>query len=221
MVGFSPAALVAQMGMDMTVKSLKDGRFVEVKAKVYYKVEGGVLVTRFYAPFKNIVYTNASGIYKMYDEPSNTVTLKENANLSSNNSFIYYFLSGRLDDLGLRNMGLKLRDTRIEEKMLIKEWNPQPDAATPVSRAELVYENRLPVFLGFWDQEGNPLQKVYYDQYQHVGDIPIPTRITEFNYEPEKDSTIVRKTYGNFLTNGEVPDGSFEFNVPKDAEILR
>ena len=217
-LAFSYADQITRLSMKMNVRTLQNGHYIMANADIFYKQSGGVLVTRFTDPFENVVYTNSYGLYKMYDSETNSVTMRQSEGFSSENSFVYYFLRGELEDMGLKSSGFQLSDTQIEDGMVVTKWDIKPDYSSYNKRAEMVFKDNLPIFVAFYDAEDQPVQKIYYSKYTDIGQIKMPTTITEFFYN-EGDSTITKRIYTDFQMNQAVPESAFEINIPADAKV--
>jgi hypothetical protein len=217
---FSPKVGIELLSLDMTTRTLYQGKSVTGTATLYYRAQGNQLVTKMHTPFEYVVFTNSLGEYKSYDLKANTVTLAEGEDLSSKKSFIYQFLNGQTNDLGLRDLGFRMVNTRFEDKIMINEWHAPSDKQVDTKKIEIAFENYLPIYAGFFDAEDNITQKTYYTNYQNVLYSKVPFTITEINYMGEGDSSIVRKTYSNLKINGDVSDYWLNYTIPENAEII-
>ena len=219
--GFMLFQPVSKISLNMTAKVLQNGKYIVTKGEVFYQVAGGLLVTHFTSPYENLVITNARGEYKIYNKEANTVTQSQGADYSSENSFLYYFLSGKTQSMGLRSSGFQLIDTKIEDNLVITTWSPPFNLSSELSKVELVHENYQPIFLGFFDSNGKPKQKVFYSAYTKIGDYTIPLNITEFQYLAEGDSIITKRSYADVKINEQVDDTYLSFKIPVDAKLIK
>lgn len=210
---------IEKLSLDMTARTLYKGKSITIKGQLFYKLQGGVMVTRIESPLEQIVFANATGEFKSYDVKSNTVTLMQGIDFSSKNSFIYQFLSGNINDMGLSSLGYKLKDTRIEGKVVVSTWIAPSDRVMEIQKAEIAHENYLPIFMGFYDAKGNSIQKIYYTNYQNVAHFKMPFTITEFEFIAPGDSTITRRTYSNLKLNEQVDNTWFNYQIPANAKI--
>jgi len=212
---------IDKISLDLISKTLYQGKSVSLKSEVYYKSVGGTMVTYFTSPQEKIVITNGNGEYKDYDFKNNAVTLMQGVDLSSKNSLFYSFFSGSLSDMGLKGLGYRLSDTRIEQKMVITTWVPQGESTVKTKRAEIVHENYLPIYMAFYDMNNQPMHKSFYSNFQQVGTIKMPFTITEFEYLSAKDSIITKRTYSNLKTNAQVDDSYLNYKIPANAKVIR
>lgn len=212
---------IDKLSLDLNSKTLYQGKSVSLKSEVYYKSVGATMVTHVTSPLEKIVITNGNGEYKEYDVKNNTVTLLQGIDLSSKNSLFYSFLSGSISDMGLKALGYKLVNTKIEQKMVITTWVPEGENSVKTKKAEIVHENYLPIFLGFYDMNDKPMHKSFYSNFQQVGSIKMPFTITEFEYISPTDSIITKRTYTNLKTNAQVNDNYLNYKVPSSAKVIR
>ena len=225
MLAFSSYKLQQQkldkISLDLISKTLYQGKSVSLKSEVFYKSVGATMVTHFTSPKEKIVITNGNGEYKEYDFKNNTVTLLQGIDLSSKNSLFYSFLSGSIGDMGLKSLGYKLANTKVEQKMVITTWVPEGENSVKTKKAEIVHENYLPIYLAFYDINDKPMHKSFYSNFQQVGSVKMPFTITEFEYLSPTDSVITKRIYSNLKTNAQVDDNYLNYKVPANAQVIR
>lgn len=212
---------IDRISLDLLSRTLYQGKSVNIKSEVYYKSVGATMVTHFTSPNEKVVITNGNGEYKEYDIKNNTVTLMQGIDLSSKNSLFYSFLSGSTGDMGLKALGYRLSDTKVEQKMVITTWVPIGENTVKTKKAEIVHENYLPIYLAFYDMNDKPVHKSFYSNFQQVGTIKMPFTITEFEYLSTTDSIITKRTYSNLKTNIQVDEKYLNFKIPVNAKVIR
>lgn len=212
---------IDKISLELLSRTLYQGKSVNLKSEVYYKSVGATMVTHFTSPQEKLVITNGNGEYKEYDFRNNTITLMQGIDLSSKNSLFYSFLSGSISDMGLKGLGYKLSNTRVDQKMVITTWVPVGENSVKTKKAEIVHENYLPIYLAFYDMNDKPMHKSFYSNFQQVGSVKMPFTITEFEYLSPTDSIITKRTYSNLKTNAQVDDKFLNFKVPADAKVIR
>lgn len=217
---YTPKAGIEMLSLDMTARTLYQGKSVTGTGTVFYSVQGNTLVTKMHTPIEQVVFTNGLGEYKSYDIKENKVTMLEGEDLSSRKSFIYQFLNGQANDLGLRDLGFKMVNTRFEDKIMINEWQAPSDKQISTQKVEIAFENYLPIYAGFFDANGKAMQKTYYTNYQDVLYNKMPFTITEISYIGEADSSITKRTYSNLQINSKVSDYWLKYEIPKNAEVI-
>ena len=212
---------VSQISMKVTTRVLTKGKSISSEGELFYRAGNGSLVTRFITPQEYLVITNAVGEFSIYQLAENTVTQAKGKDYSSENSFLYYFLRNKTFDMGLGSSGFRLRNTRTEDKLLVTTWDPPLELAGNITQVELVHENHRPIYMGFIGPKGRPAQKVYYTRYEQVGDVALPTFITEIQFTAKGDSSITRRTYSGFRINSEVDTKWLDFRIPMDAKVVK
>lgn len=220
-ISFSILKPVEKLSLSMVVKSLEKGKSITAKGEVYYQTAGGLMVTHFYAPAEMISITNGFGEYKNYDLKTNSVMQMQGEEYSSKNSFFYFYLSGKTQDMGLAKFGYRLNETKIEDKIIVTTWLPPEEMAAKVGRAEMAHENYQPIFIAFFDVKGKPVQKTFYSNFQKVGDLSLPMSITEFMYTAKGDSTISKRVYGDIKINEQVETKYLTFKIPANAKVVK
>jgi outer membrane lipoprotein-sorting protein len=216
-------APVEKLSLKMISKTLKNGKSISATADLFYQTNGGLLVTRFTNPFEFLVITNNKGEVKMYDPKENSVSLGQNAEMSSEGSFIYQFLNGSIQDMGLKKEGYKITGSRMEDGMMVTVLSPP--ASTPnVAKVELVHDHYKPIFMGFFDSKQRPTQKIYYSNYTQVDKFNLPLSITEMQYiylKDKKDSIITKRIYSNVQLNTAVDNTWLNFKIPSNAKVVK
>ncbi|MDQ3192434.1 MAG: hypothetical protein M3Q58_12645 [Bacteroidota bacterium] len=209
-----------KLSVTMEVKTLHKGESMVAKGTVYYKPAGGLLVSHFTHPSENISITNANGEYKIYDYQSNEVTQAQGQEYSSKNSIFYSFLSGRSRDMGLNALGYKLKETKFEDKLVITVWQPPVNLESSISKVEIVQEDHKPIYMGFFNAHGIPVQKIYYSKFTTISGFNFPLSITEFQYLETGDSIISKRVYSDVRVNEQVEDKYLDFKVPMGAKLI-
>jgi outer membrane lipoprotein-sorting protein len=211
-----------KISMDMNSRTLQHGQYVTIKGEVYYRTNGGRMVTHVTSPFEQVIITDAIGEMKTFDKQSNTVMLVRGDDYSSKESFIYQFLSGNINDMGLPELGLKIGSTKLEDGAVVNTWVlKQNGAKGAVQKVIVAHQNNLPVYMAFYKEKNVPVQKVYYTNYTRVGSTMMPMNFTEINFEKDgKDSVITRRLYSNLKLNHDVVDTYLDFAIPSSAKLI-
>ena len=213
---FSPDRIVLRLES----RQLQGGKVASVEARLFYEAWDGKLITKFEKPAGQVMVTNRHGELTIYDEKENSVYRTQSVEYSSENNLVYYFLSGRTQDLGLREMGFTNSRTDFEDGLMITRWNPPSSLTHLFSHIELVHDDYMPVYAGYYDAGGKLVKKVYYDEYEIFSDLILPRSITEFNYLASGDSIVSRVQLSDIRINREAESSWFDFKVPDDARIL-
>mgnify|MGYP006288238259 CR=1 FL=1 len=134
---------------------------------------------------------------------------------------MYYFLANKIYDLGLKGLGLQLSNTRHEQGLMITEWKPVGDLSDKLSKVELVHKNYLPIYIAYFNTKNEMVQKIYYYKYRTISNLNFPTKVVEFNYLPNGDSTVTRTMYSNIKFGlNESNEKFFNFEIPSDAKNI-
>ena len=204
----------------MSAKILNKGKYVAVAGQVFYKKSGGVMITKFTKPSETITITNANGEMKIYDAKANTVMQMQGLDFSSENSFFYYFLCGKTQDMGLKSTGFKLKSTKVEDGMIVTNWVPEKNEESELSKIEMVHEKYKPIYMALYNIKSKVIKKTYYTNYQKIQDISFPLNITEFDFHTKGDSTITRRLYSGVKTNDEVDEKYLNYKIPANAKVI-
>ncbi len=219
--GIAPQGTLKKLSLKLHTRALVDGQSANSHGTVYYNVQDGRLVTKLDSPFDQLVVSSALGEHTTYEFETNQVMMSQGANLSSKNSFLYTFLSGQLSDMGLRGLGYKMVESKIEDNLLVTEWVAPDDRVSIAQNVKIVSENSLPIFIGFYDQDMNIQQKTYYTNYHPISYMQIPLTITEIQFISEVDSIITQRKYSDLALNSEVDEKWLNFNIPTDAKNIK
>ena len=219
LIGISAtAAAQTRVAADVEVKTVLAGKSTTVRSRVCCSA-GGNLIQAFSEPYPYYTVTNAKGEFRLYVPSSNEVVTKRSDEYSSRDDLLQLFLSGRTDDLGLMSYGYKLSSTRTDEDgLVIRTYVPARSGGKGAAKVELVLENYLPIYIGYYDTADRLVSKTYFSHYLQLRDFAFPTRSTAISYTAKKDSTIVRTLYSNIQTDGKDP--LFDFTIPADAKAV-
>ena len=209
---------IQKLSASLTTKQVHKGKATTLKANLYYAA-GGKMVTHFTYPKEYFLLTNNKGEYKIYDPKANTVEQSQNLAFSTDVTYFGHFLNNRLADMGLRNLGFTLYNTRFENTTTITEWQPQLVNASSALLVELVHENNLPIFIGYKDLKGNYMRKVFFYNYQKIQQVNLPATMTDINYLAPGDSVVSRTQYSNLLVNETAKSDYFNFQIPANAKL--
>jgi outer membrane lipoprotein-sorting protein len=217
--GFSSFS-VDRVMLRMESHSLQGGKAAGLSADLFYLSLDGRLITKLEAPVNQVMITNRLGELSIYDPEKNTVYRTQSLEYSSENNLIYYFLNGKIQDLGLSEMGFTRQKVDFEEGLMITQWMPPSQLNHLFLYIELVHEDYMPIYAGYYDATGEMVKKVYYSEFEIFADIILPMRLTEFNYLPSGDSIINRVTLSDVRFNRRAVSSWFDFEIPEDASII-
>jgi hypothetical protein len=209
-----------RISVTMESKRLHKGKVVTVKADIFFKYTEGILIMHYSYPNDYVFMTNTKGEVKVYYPDKNEVMVQQNQMFSSDNDALYFFLSNKLNDLGLKESGYKLQSTKFENGLTVSSWLPPAMLLNKISRVQLAHENYLPIYSAYYNAANRPLRKVYFSNYYVANQAAIPQRITEIEYLPNGDSVISRKIYSNINFDGQARSSYFDFKIPANAKLL-
>lgn len=220
--GFNTPLKIDQLQLDLLIQTVTKGQKITTKGEVYYRSSNGKLVTHFSYPMELVSITNALGEMQSYDITRNSLWQKISAEYSSKQSFIYHFMTGQHNDMGLPENGFELTETKIDNGMVVTVWKYVGKLNQHVgSIIELVHEKRFPIYMSL-SKNNITETKTYYTNYQIIGGIKMPMNITEINYfEGGSDSTITRKKYSNPQINNQVNSEYLDFVIPSNAKLIK
>ncbi|MHC1706269.1 MAG: hypothetical protein AB9842_01975 [Bacteroidales bacterium] len=208
-----------KVSMRMEAKSLIKGKAMVINAEIYYQYDQGNMITRYLSPLDYLFITNQKGEAKVYYPKTNEVFIKQSAEFDSEKSLLYFFLSNKMNDLGLKEMGFTITDTRFEENLVITTWFPPATLMKIYGKVELVHENYKPIYIAYFDRNGKVMRKIFYYEYSSFPQFSLPTKVVEFNYLAPGDSTINKITYSNILVGDKANSPYFKFKIPVNAKV--
>lgn len=206
------------VSFNMVKRTAANGKVTRLESNIYYK-SSGEMVTHFEKPLEMYVLNNELGDIRMYNPNSNTVIKALDNRVGTQNTNFYYFLIGQIDDMGLEGAGFTLIDSRIEDMMLITLWDSPSEVKHQMDQVELVSNGDVPVFMGYLDRKGGYVKKVYYYNFENVGNALFPMAITEIDYI-KNDSMITKSSFGSFIFNNKGDLPMLEFEIPEDAVLV-
>lgn len=218
LLAFVPSASrIEVVGVRMESKTLEKGYYYKLSANIYYRAAEGKMLTHVTYPDELVTMTNKVGEIKIYNPKDNTVAVQRDANFSTKENWLYYFLSMGSNDMGLEIRGFALYDTRFEDGLMITQWLPPPSLKNVLSKVELVHRDFKPLYIGYEKPEGGFLRKVYFTKYQPLENMNLPQKITEILFFDGKDSVITTTTFSEIQLNEKVSGQYSNFTIPLNA----
>jgi hypothetical protein len=214
------SGIIERLMATITTQEYKEGHTTTTKNNFFYQSNGKVL-TQFVEPHNFIVSINRQGEYQVYDPNTNVLSQGQNDSYRSDILFFNHFLSNRVNDLGLRDLGFVLDKTSFEEQLMITEWSPNTVTGDVAFKAVLVHKDHLPIFLGYEKLDGTPIRKMFFYNYQAIANVHLPTTMTEIHFFDNGDSTVSRTKYSDILVNEFARSNYFDFEVPADAILKK
>ncbi len=214
-----------RMGVDrimlrMESRSLQRGQAATIQAELLYQSFDGKMITVFDEPLNQVMITNQQGELSVYNPEDNTVYRRQSIEYSSENNLVYFFLQGNTRDLGLRSLGFTQTRTDFNDGLMVTRWMPPASIGHLFSYIELVHEDYMPIYAGYYDAGQKLVKKVYYSNYEMFPEIMLPMTITEFNYLPGGDSIVNQVKFSDVYINRHAVSKWFDFEIPDDARII-
>lgn len=206
------------VSFNMVKRTLSGGKTTRVETRVYHRPNGET-VTFFTYPEGLVVMNNAFGDLRIYNTRENSVVRSLDNRMSSHFTTFHYFLTGKTEDMGLKASGFQLKDSRIEDKMLVSDWEATFSAQGQVKWVELVSDGSNPVFMGYKDQKGTYLKKVYFYDYDFTDRVEFPFSITEIDFVG-KDSVVSKTTFSNFRFDSPEDESMVQYEIPSNAKVI-
>jgi outer membrane lipoprotein-sorting protein len=209
---------VERISAAIVTRQATQGKSVTLKGDIYYQRNGN-MITHFTYPMEYIVVANRLGETKVYDPVKNTVMQYQNFLFSTQSSQFYYFLSGKISDMGLTDIGYVQDKTYNENVLLVTEWKLKtPNKKALIQRIRIVYDGQRPVYMHYQDGAGKVFRKVFYYNYQMLEAYSFPATTTEITYD-KKDSTVSKTNYTDFKLNERTDGAYFNYTIPANAKI--
>lgn len=212
------AAAQQRVAADVEEKTVLDGRVITMTRQIFCQRSGEVasVVER---PVPTYTFTNLQGEFKAYFPLSNEVYSDRKDDYSTKDDLFYLFLSGKADDMGLSSYGYRLTASETTDDGLLKRTYVPEKAGQGVSKVEIVLENYLPIYVGYFDGKGRLVSKTYLSSYTRYPTIALPKRVTSIAYTAKRDSTVTRTVYSNIKIDGNEP--MFRYQIPADARVRK
>ncbi len=209
-----------KVSVALTIKKLHKNKLVEAQGRIYYRLTDDKMVTHITQPANMLIINNRTGELKTYDIQKNMVNQNRQPEFSSQNTDFYFFLSDRTEYMGLKEKGYTVTDTRVKKDMIITEFAAASKQKTKIKQVKLVHKNYRPIFIGYYNNKGKALQKVYYSQFKTIEDKIIPLKITEKRFLASGDTMMTRKMLSDIKTNEEVSPKYLNYKIPNDAKVV-
>jgi outer membrane lipoprotein-sorting protein len=214
---------ISKISSEMEVRSVFGGKSIVTKGVVYCDLLNQKTVTNLVHPVALISIQEKSGEVFSYDSKSNVVIQKKSqVTVSSDNVFKYLLLNQ--GDMGLKEMGFRLRSSKINNGLDVLTWDPPFMLASKVSSVELVTQNNNPIYMANFDTKNKIINKTYYTKYQNVFGTYLPMQITDFQYiyseKNKKDSVLTKTTFSNIKINNEMNQDMLSFKIPSNAKVI-
>jgi len=218
---FLPQGNLQFLQVNMLARTLQGKQYVKVNSVLYFDIAKQTMVTHAISPIEQIAFNYVNGDMKVYNPKQNTYVALNDMDLSSKNSFLYNFLYGATGDLGLKQNGYKIIDTKKDKDgILVTTWVPIEKRSKGILKIILAQENNLPIFMSFTNEKKFTQLKIYYDNYIKVASTMLPSTMTEIEYISKNDSVITQRNFSEFKSNTACDKTYLNFIIPATAKRI-
>jgi outer membrane lipoprotein-sorting protein len=220
---FENSNLYAQTAISATLntRTIRAGKVVVMNGEIYYKIAGGKMISHYTEPFEQYIFNTAKGELKIYDPKKNTITQQVNFQFGTETTQLYYFFNKYKEDMGLRKMGFINKNSRYDNNLLVTTWQAPPKVEKDIKQVELVHKDGNPIYSKYIDGQNKVVKKIYYSDYQRIGNSDFPLSVTQIDYITAKDSAIVKTKYSDFKINENVNAKLANYNIPSNAKYVK
>ena len=191
-------------------KKNSDGDLMLTMGKVYFDNNLKKIIYNIEFPEPEILLITESFIYKIID--NNTVeSIATKGAIGF--SIFSLCLNGSLEYYGLKNTPYSLTQMEKDEQMIITTWQPPEQLEKVMGKFMLSQVDKKIQGLISFDPEGNIIGKQFFEEYQTVNGLDIPTKITHFIYMNDKEEHEVT-TFKNIKLNNTENENFYNYNIP-------
>lgn len=201
-------------------KIIENKKIIVVEGETYFRYKDYLLVTNILKPIKSFTRVNFYGDIEVYDFEKNTVFIEKSNYTSSQQSYLWYFLTNNYSDMGLAKSGYSLKDTKMEDNALVNYWIPKINNG--IKHILIAFNKKqLPIYQEIISSKNEVKGKIYFMNYHQLSsNVIIPTKIVDIYFKSKKDSVISIKEYSNFKLNQQVNPEYFNFKIPANAQLI-
>lgn len=198
---------------------IENKKRISVEGEVFYRYIDQLLVTYMSKPFKSLAKVKNTGDIEVYDFEKNTVFIENSNYTTSQQSYLWYFLSGNYQDMGLAKAGYSIKDSKIEDGYFTNYWVPRINNG--IKHIMLAFDkNQLPIYQEIVSKNGEIKGKIYFMNYVKNQGINIPSKIVDIFFKTKKDSSVSIKEYSNMKINKQVNTYYLNYKIPANAQII-
>ncbi len=211
-----------KISVSVTNRVLREGKLLTIKSDLHYNFDIGNMIAHYTTPFEYYFLSDARGEVRIFYPDKNEVFISRDPSQITDQSLLYFFLSNRISDLGLRSMGFSLFNTERSGRVVTSWWSPPPNMAANIQKIELVHENHLPIYMAYHKADNTLLRKVFYYDYTTDNSLPVsfPQKVLEYNYMPNGDSLVSQIVFSNILYGSRANSPLFNFKIPSNAKVV-
>jgi hypothetical protein len=220
LLSVSTAGNHTQLSAHLHVRKLQNGSLLEYELDVLYKMNGEV-ICHFLPPNDYYLIAGTDGDLKLFNPETKELRMARDKDIMAPGSFFYYVLQGKTDDMDLPENHFSQTSGVGMQDLSITYWNKQEDPKDKgaTTRVELVHQENQLIYMACYLADGRLLKKNYYRYYIGMGDLNIPTSISEISYFSAQDSLIEDTRYSEFAFDENVNRSLLQFTLPEDVIV--
>ena len=154
LLAFFPQGNLQYLQVNMLARTLQGKQYVKVNSTLYFDIVKQTMVTHAISPIDQVAINYVNGDMKVYNSKQNTYVSLNNMDLSSKNSFLYNFIYGATGDLGLKQNGYKISETKKDKDgILVTTWVPIEKRSKGILKIILAQEKNLPIYMSFTNEK--------------------------------------------------------------------
>ncbi len=215
--------LIAQSAISakLNTRTIRAGKVVVLNGEIFYKIAGGNMISHYTTPFEQYIFNTSKGELKIYDPKKNTITQQVNFQFGTETTQFYYFFNKYKEDMGLRKMGFINKNSKFDNNLLVTTWQSPPKVEKDIKQVELVHKDGNPIYSKYIDGQNKIVKKIYYAEYQKIGNSDFPLSITQIDYFSAKDSVIVKTKYSDIKINEKIDSKLANYAIPSNAKYVK
>ncbi len=183
---------------NITIKEKKvDGKFNLTKGTLYYDLNTRKAVYDVTFPEKAIIIiTDTAYITFQNGKRTTSKAIKEFLDFSLFN----LCLTGKLDYYGLKGSPYTITHTERADSMIISTWSPPSQMKKDKGNIKVSSVNKRLFGVLVYDPKGKIISKQFFEDYTHIKNIWIPTKVVSFLFLGKEKTTQITE-FKNIVIN--------------------
>lgn len=208
---YSQAQVFSRIEAEVSIKKKNfDGDLQLTMGKVYYDKNLFKIVYKIDFPEPEVILVTDSFMYKIVKDK--VVDSSYSTNVIRFSVFSLC-LNGDLEYYGLKNSSYVLSKMEKEGEMIITTWQPPKQLEKVNGKFMLSQIDKRIYALVSFDPEGNIIGKQFFEEYENIDGLDLPTRVTQFKYMNDKEEHEVT-TFKNILLNNTENENFYNYHTP-------
>ena len=209
----APAQNYYRLRVDITVKKKNfDGTYSLSKGTVYYDNITKKMVMDMWFPYKERYVMYGNMVYKFKD--GKFITAAQNP-APPETSIFALVLKNNLQYYGLEDSGYKLADIEEDEGLVISTWLPPAQLSKAVGKLMIANKDGRITGIVFFsiDDDNKVVSKQFFEDYQNVQGIQVPSRIVQFIYDKQGNESIQQTELKNVVIDEKGHNDIYDFPI--------